>query len=128
MATTHHIKAGYNGKSAQIEMRLPVIVFQERDCFIAYIPVLDLSGYGKTEEEAKYSLGVVLEDYLDYSVKNHTLHQDLIKHGFKLNREHASIEPPEPAELFKGNSVLNKLVKSKPFNKTDLSVQIPAYC
>jgi predicted RNase H-like HicB family nuclease len=49
---------------------------------VANIPVLDLSGYGNTEEEAIHSLQIVLDNYLDYTVKKNTLHRDLQNHGW----------------------------------------------
>lgn len=93
------VKPDANGQSSKIEMRLPVIIFQDdQQYFIAHIPVLDLSGYGMTAAEAKDSLDVVLKDYLDYAISNNTLHDDLVAHGFLFNKKAHTIHPPD---LFK---------------------------
>lgn len=47
-----------------------------------HIPVLDLSGYGNSEKEAIGSLQIVLDNYLDYTIKKNTLIQDLKNHNF----------------------------------------------
>lgn len=127
MPTNNHMSSGFSGSGAEVEIRLPVIIFREGISFIAHIPGLDLSGYGYTEEEAKESLDVVVNDYLEYTIRNHTLHSDLIKHGFVVADGKKLIQP-EPSELLKNNEEFNNLVKSKPFHKTDKSVHIPAYC
>gem|GEM_PF-1268150 len=36
--------------------------------YIAYSPALDLSGYGKTEEEARDSFNIVLKGHFDYAI------------------------------------------------------------
>ncbi|HEY1200591.1 MAG TPA: hypothetical protein VGE79_06400 [Niastella sp.] len=75
------VKSGANGQPVSIEMRFPVILFKDdQNYFIAHVPVLDLSGYGLSEEEAKDSLDIVLNDYISYAIKNSTLHDDLISY------------------------------------------------
>jgi len=124
------VKSGVNGQSPTIEMRLSVILFQDdQKYFIAHIPILDLSGYGSSEEEAKASLDIVLRDYLDYAIDNNTLHDDLIAHGFLFNKKEHTVNPPELEEsvkLFPPN--FKEVLTNKPYTKIDKSVRIPAYC
>ena len=44
----------------KIECTLPLIIFQEDNCYISYCPALDLSGYGETEFDANSSFEEVL--------------------------------------------------------------------
>lgn len=119
------IKAGYDGHSAKIELTLPVISFKdENNVFIAHIPALDLTGYGNTEEEAKVSLGIVMDEYFDYAVKNHTLHQDLKKHGWKINDE---IETPPLSDLI-AIDPLKDVINNTKFTSDYKKIELPAYC
>ena len=65
-----------------IKVDVSVFLFKEDDVFHAYCPELDLIGYDSTEEGAKKSFEYVLKDYLDYTVENGTLEQDLLNHGW----------------------------------------------
>lgn len=56
-------------------------LFREDDNFIAYSPALDLSGYGKTEEDARNSFNIVLKEYFDYAINEGTLYEDLKSHA-----------------------------------------------
>jgi len=124
------VKSGANGQPASIEMRLPVILFKDdQGYFIAHIPVLDLSGYGHSEDEAKDSLDIVLNDYLSYAIKNNTLRADLISHGFVFNKKDHTVNPPklmQSIKLFSTNLI--EVLETRPYTKIDKSISIPAYC
>ena len=55
-----------NVSSEKVSSELAIFLFREDDNFIAYSPALDLSGYGKTEEDARNSFNIVLKEYFDY--------------------------------------------------------------
>ena len=44
----------------KIDVKLPLIEFEEDGCYVVYCPALDVSGYGKTEPEANQSFTVSL--------------------------------------------------------------------
>ena len=67
-----------------INIRASVYTFREGDNVIAYCPSRDLSGYGRTQKEAKESFGIVKKDYLDYYSSEGTLHEDLLRHGWQM--------------------------------------------
>ena len=79
-----------------ISIRVSVYTFREGDNVIAYCPSLDLSGYGRTQKEAKESFGIVMKDYLDYCTSEGTLHEDLISHGWQMEHRHAAEHAPQP--------------------------------
>ena len=70
-----------NISNEKINSELAIFLFKEDDNFIAYSPALDLSGYGKTEEEARNSFNIVLKEYFDYAINEGTLYKDLKEHG-----------------------------------------------
>lgn len=57
-----------NISKEKINSELAIFLFKEDDNYIAYSPALDLSGYGKTEEEARNSFNIVLKEYFDYCI------------------------------------------------------------
>lgn len=67
----------------KIRVTLDVYVFMEDNTYIAYAPSLDLSGYGKSEEDAIKSFSIVIEEYFSYGLSNNTLIKDLRAHGWK---------------------------------------------
>lgn len=70
-----------NVSNERINSELTIFLFKEDDNFIAYSPALDLSGYGKTEDDARASFDIVLKEYFDYTIHEGTLYQDLKSHG-----------------------------------------------
>ena len=74
------------GKNA-VKLNLPVMFFEEDGVQIAYIPVLDISGYGKTEQEAKDSLEVSLSEYFSYTIRKNTFIEDLKTHGWTIKKK-----------------------------------------
>jgi hypothetical protein len=92
-----------------LELQLSVLVFQEGDYFLSYCPSLDLSSYGNSIHDAKEGFDDVMKNFIEDSVKNKTLHEDLIKHGWKINIHNAKkAEPPAQVELNIPAGILKK--------------------
>ena len=70
-----------NVSSEKVSSELAIFLFREDDNFIAYSLALDLSGYGKTEEDARNSFNIVLKEYFDYAINEGTLYEDLKSHA-----------------------------------------------
>lgn len=58
-----------------------------------YSPHLDLTGYGISLAEAKKSFEIVLNDFLDYTIENNTLHSVLISLGWNSEGNSGLITP-----------------------------------
>lgn len=54
----------------------------ERSCFHAHIPALDISGYGASRQEAKQSLLVMMNCYFERAMRSGRLEADLHLHGW----------------------------------------------
>lgn len=116
-----------HGKN-KIECVLPLISFNEDDCFITYCPALDLSGYGKTETESDKSFEVVLSEYFKYTVNKKTLAEDLEKMGWTIRRKlHKSAIPPSMGKLLETNEDFNRIFNNHEFRKTNKTINIPAF-
>ena len=89
-----------------IKVDVSVFLFKEDDVFHAYCPELDLIGYDYTEEGAKKSFEFVLKDYLDYTVENGTLEQDLLNHGWRKSKSERDRGDSSSSPIERGTSWL----------------------
>ncbi len=105
-----------------VKANLSVFMFKEGDVFHAYCPELDLVGYDKTESGARKSFEWVLKDYLDYTIKNGTLEQDLLNHGWRKRRSGKVAEPTPSMMLRRGQ--LRKVLGKSEFNKYSIPVTL----
>ncbi|MBX3164416.1 MAG: hypothetical protein KF900_08045 [Bacteroidetes bacterium] len=76
----------FNKKNSEkMRIMLSLFIFKEDGTHIVYSPSLDLSGYGKTETEAKKSFEIVLKETILYALNNNTLNSLLISMGWFKN-------------------------------------------
>ena len=113
-----------NVSNERINSELAIFLFKEADNFIAYSPALDLSGYGKTEADARASFNIVLREYFDYAIHEGTLYQDLKSHGWILKKN--EIEPPKISMLILKNDELSNILDKKDFKKYHEPIRVPA--
>ena len=92
---------------------------------IAYIPVLDLSGYGKSEDEAYESLKFVISEYLSYTINKNALIKDLKAHGWTIKKKSKPFIAPETTDLFTRNEYLHEIVNHKSYGMKRIPVNIP---
>lgn len=113
-----------NVSSEKVSSELAIFLFREDDNFIAYSPALDLSGYGKTEEDARNSFNIVLKEYFDYAINEGTLYEDLKSHGWLLKKH--KIETPKISVLVRQNDELSNILDKKDFKKYHEPIKVPA--
>lgn len=118
-------KGNWREGKNKVNMNLPVMVFEEDGINIAYIPVLDLSGYGKTEDEAFESLKIVIHNYISYTVHKNTLIQDLKAHGWTVTKKSKPFIAPEITDIITRNEYLHDIVNTKPYSMRRMPVDIP---
>ena len=115
----------WNDGIATVRVNLPVMLFEEDGVQIAYIPVLDLSGYGKSEEEAFSSLEVVIKEYFSYGLKKNTLVDDLKLHGWTIRKKTRPYIAPELTDLITKNEYLHDIVNTRPYKMQRMDVDMP---
>lgn len=111
--------------NSNITMKLPVMIFEEDGIQIAYVPILDISGYGNTEGEARESLTTALENYFCYTTNKKTLAEDLKKHGWIVKKKKDFIAPPDITDILQKNEYLHNIVNNKPYSMQRIDVNIP---
>ena len=110
-----------------VKVNLPIMIFQEDGVSIAYVPVLDLSGYGNTDKEALDSLTIVMEEFFSYAIKKNTLVQDLKAHGWTVRKKTKPYIAPEITDLINRNEYLHDIFNTKPYVMQRVDVEMPQF-
>ena len=121
-ATAHGRK--FHNRRSQIKFNLPIIKFQEDKVYFFYTPALDLTGYGKTEKEAKASFEETLSQFLDYTTNKKTLSAQLKKLGWKVKKN--SLVAPSLKDMIVENNYLAEIFEEKAYTKFDHLITLPA--
>ena len=105
-------------RNGNISVTLDVYVFMDGDSYIAYSPALDLSGYGDSEDAAKESFSIVMDEYISYGVSRRTLVKDLRAHGWKVKslRQH-KMSAPSFDMLLRSNDTFKDILENKEYRK-----------
>jgi len=75
----------FRDKTSVVRVKLLLFHFQdENKVHFVYSPHLDLTGYGNDENQAKKSFEVVMEDFVDYTVKKKTIAKVLADLGWEV--------------------------------------------
>lgn len=124
-------QTGLSGKWEQgektVTVNVPVMLFMESDIHIAYIPVLDISGYGKDEEEAKQSLKISLDEYFSDTHNKNTLLADLKAHGWTIKKKTKPFIAPELSKLLNTNEYLQDIFDSRKYTMDRMDLAMPQY-
>lgn len=111
-----------------IKVNLFMLLFTEDETHIAYCPALSLSGYGKTEAQAKESFEVVLDEYLRYTTNKNTLADDLVKYGWTIKKSlRKTATPPDFSDLLMRDAEVRNVFDNYAFKKEYKQVEIPAF-
>lgn len=126
MAKKGTVSGTWSGGRNMVKCKLPIIIFEEDNCYIFYCPALDLSGYGKTEPEASNSFNEVLSEYFRYTTNKGTLTEDLKKLGWTIRKKiNKRASPPSLGKLLETNKDFSRIFNNHDFRKTDKEVRIP---
>lgn len=105
-------------RDGSLSVTLDVYVFMDGDSYIAYSPALDLSGYGDSEEAAKDSFSIVMDEYITYGVSRRTLVKDLRAHGWKVKSlKQRKMSAPSFDTLLQSNETFKDILENKEYRK-----------
>ncbi len=110
-----------------IKVSLQVLFFEEDEIRYAYMPSFDLTGYGNTEDEAKESLTVVLDEFLRYTLNKNTLFIEMQRLGWKIKSKKRPMLAPQMSDLINTNEQLKDIVNSKQYTTLNYQVNLPAF-
>lgn len=104
--------------NGNLSVTLDVYVFMDGDSYIAYSPALDLSGYGESEDAAKESFAIVMDEYISYGLSRKTLVKDLRAHGWKVRSlKQRKMSAPSFDVLLRNNDVFKDILENKEYRK-----------
>ena len=75
-------------KTGSYNYQIPVQYLQEGGCVVAVCPVLDVSSYGKTLEEAHTNFKHALNAFFSETTEHHTIDEVLKGHGWEKIEVH----------------------------------------
>lgn len=105
-------------RNGKLSVTLDVYVFMDGDSYIAYSPALDLSGYGESEESAKNSFSIVMDEYIAYGVAHRTLVKDLRAHGWKVKSlKQRKMSAPSFDIMLQTNDTFKDILENKEYRK-----------
>lgn len=105
-------------RNGSLSVTLDVYVFMDGDSYIAYSPALDLSGYGYSEDEAKQSFSIVMDEYISYGLSRRTLVKDLRAHGWKVRSlKQRKMSAPSFDVMLRSNDVFKDILEHKEYRK-----------
>lgn len=127
MAKKGSFSGTWESGSDNIKVNLPIILFEEDGSQIMYCPALDVSGYGKTEAEARDSFNITLGEFFLYTTNKKTFHTVLQKLGWTLRKsKFKPLHPPSMSELLNNNANFSRIFNSFPFRKIDQPIELPS--
>jgi hypothetical protein len=125
----HHINVNFKNAEAKVKANIVLISFKEQDNFIVYSPHLEVTGYGKSEEEAMSSFNHCLGVFLDYTTNKKTLHKELTRLGWELKKGTVKrprrISAPSMTDLAIHNEQLKELLNKHDISTIQKEVAIP---
>lgn len=95
-----------------------------------YSPHLDLTGYGNNTEDAQHSFEIVLEDFVDYTMKKKTLGKVLHQLGWTLKglpQRPKKVIAPSITSIIKDNKYISEIFDKYPVNTFHQEIGLPAF-
>ena len=113
-------------KKGAVQVNLAIIQFKEEGSFIVYCTAVDVSGYGKTVEEAEESFKISLTEFFKYTINKGTFTSELKRMGWNISRsKRKPMIPPPMSQLLSENENFNRIFNNHEFQKFDRNVEIP---
>ena len=83
-------------KKTTINVRVPVYIFVKDGIHVAYTPMLELSSYGKSVDDAKKAFEEAVEIFFEETQEKGTLEKVLLQLGWQLQQKPKAVykEPP----------------------------------
>lgn len=117
------LKGEWSDDRHSVKVQLQVLLFIEDDVHYAYIPALDVLGYGQNEAEAKQSLNVCLAEFFRYTLDKNTFASELKRLGWQASNN--KYEAPVLTDQVASNEQLREILNHKQYTATWFPVSMP---
>jgi len=111
--------------STRVKVNVQVILFKEDDIWYAYLPALDINGYGNNEDEAKESLKIAINEFIRFTPNKKTFFDELKHLGWIIKKSKKSFIAPKISEMINENEELKEIVDSRSYKSDDYQVRVP---
>ena len=81
-------------KDGSLECEVAVMLIDEDNIFTAYCPALELTTYGDSIEDVSNAFNERLEIFIDEMIQSHSLHDELVRLGWKFKTNNVALEQP----------------------------------
>ncbi|MBS1942274.1 MAG: hypothetical protein JST38_15495 [Bacteroidetes bacterium] len=103
-----------------LHVSIEVMLVKEGDFWVALAPALRITGYGKTQAEAKKSFAVEAEIFFEETAKRGTLEKLLIEYGWVLSK--GNFQPPVGVDQASVANLLHAQVGKPTFFTSKLAI------
>ena len=110
-----------NTKS-DLNVSIEVMLVKEGDFWVALAPALRITGYGKTQAEAKKSFAIEAEIFFEETAKRGTLEKLLIEYGWILSK--GNFQPPQDVDHTSVVNLLHAQAGQPTFFKSKLAIPV----
>lgn len=120
------VEANYDDGEHKVKVGLILLLWKEDGIWYQYSPELDITGYGKSELEAKNSFEYTLQDFIGYTLKKGTIFDELEKLGWTTNKRKKRLHAPEEDQLLEDNETYKDLINMPGVHRstTDLALTL----
>ena len=119
------VEAKYDDGKHIVKIGLTLILWKENDIYFQYAPQLDLTGYGKSTNEAQSSFELTLNDFINYTLNKNTLYDELERLGWTTNKSKKRLRAPEEEQLLEDNETYKDLLSMPGTTRSTTSFAIP---
>jgi hypothetical protein len=121
------LQGDFASNGARVNLGISLFQFEENGVTFIYSPGLDLTGYGKSESEAKESFEISVEEFFKYTMNKRTLDSELRRLGWevKMAKKKSKFKAPDLSSLISKNDYLQDILNQKQFKKYDHEVSVP---
>lgn len=114
----HRIKKN----SSDLTVNIEVMLVKEGEFWVALAPALRITGYGKTQAEARKSFAVEADIFFEETAKRGTLEKLLIEYGWVLSK--GNFQPPTGVDAVSVTNLLQAQAGKPTFFTSKLAIPV----
>jgi hypothetical protein len=119
------VEAKYDDGKHIVKVGLTLILWTEDSVHFQYSPQLDLTGYGKSANEAQSSFEQTLKEFINYTVNKDTLFDELERLGWTTNKRKKRVRAPEEEQLLEDNETYKDLSNMPGITRSTTNFALP---
>lgn len=119
-----HFEGKFRSNKSETLVGLSLFKWKEDDLVYVFSPALDMYGYGATEDEAKQSFELNLNEFVKYTENKKTIFDELERLGWTINRKKSRVRAPELSEMMIDNVDLRSILSNPDIIQENTNVEL----